>query len=100
MGSFQKNDLLSIINKNAADLRMKIDMHCELLNSIIKQETAENGCKITFRKFTSPAEARLKKVIAEAVEELEKSRSAFKSRRLEALRKKLTHVLIETGEDE
>jgi hypothetical protein len=41
-------------------------------------------------------EARLSAAIKEAIDVIEESRKAFKSKRLEALRKKLTQVLIET----
>ena len=44
----------------------------------------------------STDETSLKKAIREAIEVLEESRKAFKSKRLEALRKKLTKVLIES----
>ncbi len=39
----------------------------------------------------------LKEVVLEAIEELEISRKAFKSRQLEALRKKLIRALAESG---
>jgi len=96
LACFQKNDLLSIINKDAADLHVKIDRLCALVASILKQKTGENDHTMTFQGLHSPAEVRLKKVIAEAIEALEESRRAFKSKQLEALRKKLTQALIET----
>jgi len=39
----------------------------------------------------------LKDAIKDALDVLEESRKAFKSKKLEALRKKLTQVLIDTG---
>lgn len=39
----------------------------------------------------------LKQIILETIEELELSRQAFKSRQLEALRKKLIRALAESG---
>jgi hypothetical protein len=39
----------------------------------------------------------LKQIVLETIEELELSRQAFKSKQLEALRKKLIRVLAESG---
>ena len=52
----------------------------------------------TFHKVVLPSthrQLRFKEAITEAIEVLEETRKAFKSKRLEALRKKLTQVLIE-----
>ena len=45
---------------------------------------------------SSGREGRLKEVLKETIEVLEQTRKAFKSKRLEVLRKKLTQVLIDT----
>lgn len=41
--------------------------------------------------------ARLRAAIGEAIEVLEESKKAFKSKKLEALRKNLTRLLVESG---
>ena len=91
-----RKNLITVIEKSAEELHQKIDMHRYLMATILKQRVKDESIKgLTFSSY-SPDETRLKEVLMEAIEVLEESRKAFKSRRLEALRKKLTAALIET----
>ncbi|RZB30067.1 MAG: hypothetical protein SRB1_02347 [Desulfobacteraceae bacterium Eth-SRB1] len=92
-----KKDLMNVIDKSAEELHLKIDMQCHLMTAILEQDLGGGNIKELFLPSCYPKEARLKEAVKETVDVLEESRKAFKSKRLEALRKKLTHVLIESG---
>lgn len=92
-----KKDIIHAINTSVKELQQGIDTHCCLMTSILEGQVDDRN----LRPFLDlcpkrTREIRLEKVIQEAIDELEESRKAFKSKRLEALRKKLTQVLIET----
>ena len=94
MEGTKKRDLIEIIDKSAEELHQKIDMHRYLMATIIDKKVSEKKLNhILLPDFHR--EFRLKKAIKETIEVLENTRKAFKSKRLEALRKKLTEVLIE-----
>ena len=88
--------MINIINKSAEELHLKIDMHCHLMAAMLEQKLGEGNLK----EFVLPSyyykEARLKEAVKETIDVLEESMGAFKSKRLESLRKKLTHVLTES----
>ena len=72
-----------------------IDMHRYLMATIIDKKVSEK--KLNHVPLPdSKRELKLSNAIKETIEVLEDTRKAFKSKRLEALRKKLTHVLIES----
>jgi len=96
MKSPNKRDLISVIEKSAEELHEKIDMHRYLMTTILDQRVSEKNIKQIALPPCSADEGRLKEAIQEAIEVLEESRKAFKSKRLEVLRKKLTQVLIES----
>jgi len=90
-----KKDLLSVIEQSTEDLHQKIDQHRYLLTSILDKEVGEEAVKrVAWPLSGSPQEMKLKEAVREAIEVLEQSRQAFKSKRIEALRKKLTDVLV------
>jgi hypothetical protein len=88
---------LKAIDRRIQELHNAIDAHHSAMTSLFGQE--ETGVQ-THRhpgmKFSaSSREAELRSVIGEAIKVLEESRKAFKSKRLEALRKKLTNALVD-----
>jgi len=94
MTATKKRDLIEIIDKSTEDLHQKIDMHRYLMATILDKKISEN--RLDHILLPDPKkELRLSNAVKEAIEVLEETRKAFKSKRLEALRKKLTHVLIE-----
>ena len=94
MEGVKKGDLIKVIDKSAEELHQKIDMHRYLMATIIDKKISEKKLNHILLP-DSHREFRLKKAIKETIEILEETRKAFKSKRLEALRKKLTGVLIE-----
>ena len=92
-----KRDLITVIDKSAEELHQKIDMHRYLMTVILEKKVGDENIKQLSLSPYSDNERVLKGAIRETIEVLEESKKAFKSRRLEALRKKLTRVLIESG---
>ena len=92
---------LTAIDRSIRELHRAIDHHHSAMVSILgREETGMQTHRHPCMKFSASSseerEAALRNVIAEAIEVLEESRKAFKSKRLEALRKKLTNALIDT----
>ena len=93
-----KKDIISAINTSVKELQQGIDMHCCLVRSILEGQIDDRNLKPLLDLCPKRSrELILEKVIKEAIEELEESRKAFKSKRLEALRKKLTQTLIDAN---
>jgi len=93
-----KKDIISAINTSVKELQQGIDMHCCLVRSILEGQIDDRNLRPLLDLCPKRSrELVLEKVIKEAIEELEESRKAFKSKRLEALRKKLTQTLIDTN---
>ncbi|MBW2642226.1 MAG: hypothetical protein JRC89_02385 [Deltaproteobacteria bacterium] len=90
-----KKDLVTVINRSAEELHQKIDMHRCLMTTLLEKKVANETIKQLALPTYFPNENRLKQAIMETIDVLEESRKAFKSKRLEVLRKKLTQVLIE-----
>ena len=95
MGLDKKN-IINALNISVKELRQGIDTHCCLVASILKEQMDESNL-LPLLDFCPKRsrELKLEKAIKEAIDVIEESRKAFKSKRLEALRKKLTHVLID-----
>jgi predicted nucleotide-binding protein (sugar kinase/HSP70/actin superfamily) len=92
----EKTDLMEMIHRNLSQLHQGLDLQRRLLASILGQQGNEQTQRLVLDAFPSRSrEEKLKEAIREAVEELEESRKAFKSKRLEALRKKLTQALMD-----
>ena len=91
-----KRDLITAIDRSAEELHQRIDMHRCLMATILEQKVGDGTLKGLSLSSYSPVETRLKEALSETIEVLEQTRKAFKSKRLEALRKRLTHVLIES----
>ena len=90
-----KKDLVTVINKSTEELHQKIDMQRYLITTLLEKKVGDETIKQLSLPTYSPDEKRLKQAIMETIDVLEESRKAFKSKRLEVLRKKLTQVLIE-----
>ncbi len=90
-----KKDLVTVINRSAEELHQKIDMQRYLMTTLLEKKVGDDTIKQLALPTYSPDEKRLKQAIMETIDVLEESRKAFKSKRLEVLRKKLTQVLIE-----
>ncbi|BBO70026.1 hypothetical protein DSCA_39560 [Desulfosarcina alkanivorans] len=91
-----KKELVDVLNASVKDLQKGIDMHCCLITSIVEERLNENNLQpILDRCPKRSRELRLEKAITDAIDVLEESRKAFKSKKLEGLRKQLTHVLID-----
>lgn len=83
-----------LLTKNIEDMQAMLDDHGSLLNYL-----KEGGDTPLLRRCVStcPYKQKLKDTLLEAIQVLEESRKAFKSKKLEALRKKLIEVLAETA---
>ena len=96
MKCVNKRDLIRLIDKSSEELHQRIDMHRYLMKTILEQSVGDGKLNRPFLPSCSFDQRRLKEAIQETIEVLEETRKAFKSKRLEALRKKLTQVLIES----
>jgi hypothetical protein len=95
MKAGSKKDLVTVINRSTEELHQKIDMQHYLMTTLLEKKVGDETIKQLVLPTNSSNENRLKQAIMETIDVLEESRKAFKSKRLEVLRKKLTQVLIE-----
>ncbi|MCK4649043.1 hypothetical protein KAT51_05935 [bacterium] len=95
MPATKKRDLIEVIDKSTEELHQRIDMYRYLMATILDKKVSENRLN-QIPLPSSHRELRLKEAMKDTIEVLEETRKAFKSKRLEALRKKLTQVLIES----
>ncbi len=91
-----KNTLARALNSSIQDLQQGIDRHCVLISSIMANQVEIqdlkpflDGCPSKIRELT------LKKAIKDAIDTLDDTRKAFKSKQLEMLRKRLTQALVD-----
>jgi predicted nucleotide-binding protein (sugar kinase/HSP70/actin superfamily) len=89
-------ELLYVINRNVENLQESLDMQRCLVASLAGREIDTRNIK-NFSQLcpVRTNEKILKEAVQETINELEESRKAFKSKRLETLRKKLISVLGE-----
>jgi hypothetical protein len=91
-----KDRLLEALGSSVRDLQQRVDRHFDLVDRVLEGRT---GVKVTEEMPNSctpiSREHVLKNAIREAIDTLEETRKAFKSKTLETLRKKLTRVLID-----
>lgn len=90
----KKRDLIEIIDKSTEELHQKINMHRYLMATILDKKISEKRLNHVLLP-NSHHELRLKETIKETIDVLEETRKAFKSKRLEVLRKNLIKVLTE-----
>ena len=94
-----KQEIAQALNASIKELRQGIDTHCGLVAALIDSGLkGRNPNPVIHKCPESGREARLKSAIKEAIDVIEQSRRAFKSKRLEALRKKLIQVLVDLNE--
>lgn len=85
-----------MLNTSAKELQQRIDQHFDLMDRFLKNRADDVDPEIMLTHCPSRTrEHVLKNAIQEAIETLEETRKAFKSKTLETLRKKLTKVLID-----
>ena len=93
----KKNEILDTLNISVKELQEKINLHSCLVTSIVENQI--NGKN--WQSFFDLCPKRSREIVLEnalknAIDVLEESRKAFKSKKLEILRRNLTHVLIDT----
>jgi vacuolar-type H+-ATPase subunit F/Vma7 len=94
----EKKDLADAIKVSVRQLQQGIDMHCSLVASMLKEPVDERNIRPILALLPQKSrETRLREAIKEAIEVLEESRKAFKSKNLGTLRNNLIQVLIETN---
>ena len=90
-----KKDIINAISTSVKELQQGIDTHCCLVTSILGKKVDERNLRPVLNLCPKRSRERsLEKAIKEAIDVIEESRKAFKSKKLEVLRKKLTSVLI------
>ena len=92
----EKQELINALTNNIKELQQGIDIHCCLVTSIVEGRMDDRYLQPLLDKCPKRSrELKLEKAIKEAIDILEETRKSFKSKTLEALRKKLTQVLID-----
>jgi hypothetical protein len=91
-----REQLIKLIERSTQDLHQRVDMQQHVLLSILGQ--IKDGCPVDLCPVVDcPHRRLLRQVLSETIEVLEETNKAFKSKRLESLRKRLMHVLMETA---
>ena len=97
MGSDNRT-MLNALSASVNELRQNLDLHCCLVASILEGQTEDQNLPPLSTRCSKPSPSlELREALQEAIVVLEESRKAFKSKKLEALRKKLTFVLLDSG---
>ena len=84
------DNITEAIAASAAQLKERIEHHHKLIAAAFGSEDIDDRIK----DFDD--DKQLRQALYETIETLEETRKAFKSKRLETLRKKLMKVLMET----
>lgn len=80
------------LERSASELQERIDGHQRLLNSLLAKST--EGARLDKGiSVDCPHQHMLKRTLIDTIRVLEETRKAFKSKQLEALRKKLIGIL-------
>ncbi|MBN2034415.1 MAG: hypothetical protein JW836_14170 [Deltaproteobacteria bacterium] len=82
-----------LLTRNLEDIRAMLEDHGCLLNCL--KEEGDTPVLLSHSVSGCPYKQRLRETLLETIQALEESRKAFKSKQLEALRKKLIGVLAE-----
>jgi hypothetical protein len=91
-----REQLIKLIERSTRNLHQRVDMQQHVLLSILGQ--IKDGCPVDLCALVDcPHRRLLCQVLAETIEVLEETKKAFKSKRLEGLRKRLLYVLMETA---
>ncbi len=81
------DNMTEAIAASAAKLKQRADCHNKLIAAAFGAEDIDDA--------TGDCNNQLRQAVYETIETLEETKKAFKSKRLEALRKKLLKVLME-----
>lgn len=93
-----KQEIIKALSASLKELQVGIDTHCCLVASLADGSVDERNLRPLMKLCPErEREAQLKSAIKDAIEVIEESRKAFKSKKLEMLRKKLTQVLIDAN---
>jgi hypothetical protein len=90
-----KDPLVLLIERNAQDLHDRVNMQKHVLLNVFGRVKDKSPLEL-HPVVDEPFRKSLRKVLAETIEVLEETKKAFKSKRLEELRKRLMDVLKET----
>jgi Mn-dependent DtxR family transcriptional regulator len=91
-----KNEIINALVSNAGELQRRMETHFRLVCSLSKEQLdVQDLASQAMPCMGQSLEAKYRNAIKEAIEVIEETRKAFKSKRLEVLRKKLTQILIE-----
>jgi hypothetical protein len=85
---------IDILQASAKDLQQRVEAHGKLIAAAIGENDVQHvlgACRLSDCSHGRE----LKRILAEAIAVLEDTRRAFKSRQLEALRKKMLRILTE-----
>ena len=92
----EKQEIINALASNLKELQQGIDLHCCLVTSIMENRLDEHSLQNLVDQCPKRSrEIRLEKAIQETIDVLEESRKSFKSKKLAALRKMLTRVLVD-----
>jgi len=97
MEADNKTDLVKIIDKSTEELHSRIDMQRHILTAVIEKKMKGSEICPDCVFADCPHKKRLREVLTEAIGVLEETKKAFKSKRLEVLRKRLAQVLAESS---
>lgn len=97
MEADSKADLVRIIDKSTEDLHSRIDMQRHILTAVIEKKMKRSEICPNCVFADCPHKRKMKAVLTEAVAVLEHTKTAFKSKRLEVLRKRLMQALTESS---
>ncbi len=89
METICRDNMTEAIAASAARLKERVDVHHKLIAAAFGAEDTDYRIKDFYDN------SQLRQVLYETIETLEETRKAFKSKRLETLRKKLMKVLME-----
>jgi len=93
----KKECLLNAVNESIEELQRGIDTYRRLVTAVLVDRIDERDLQqLMLPVAPSSSESKLREAVVEAIEVLEESRKAFKSKQLELLRKRLTQVLVDT----
>jgi len=91
-----KEAMISALSNSVKELQKGIETHCCLLAALMEEPLDLRRLQTQMEQCPErQRERQLREALQEAIEVIEETRRSFKSKRLEAFRKKLTQVLID-----
>lgn len=91
-----KDQLVMLIERSTKELHDRIEMQKYILLKVLGKAGEPVPTDLGL-ELDAPTKKYFKKVLVETIETLEETKKAFKSKRLEELRKRLMEVLRETA---